>query len=482
MTSGPKPADRRPVRTALTMLGVVLGVGTVVAVLGMTASATGQISERFNALTATEVTVSQPGDARPEDLTSTGSLFPRDADARAARVNGVRSAGTYSALSAERVGDITGVPLPGAPSQQLPVIAASAGTLPALRADVRAGRLYDAALEDRAEPVAVLGSGAARRLGISGLDGQPVVFVGGTPLTVIGIVDDVERKSEVLASVIVPSGTALHLWGPPGKRDEPARMIVDTELGAADDVAAQLPLALRPDRPDVLRATAPPRPHTLRNDIATDLNSLFLLLAGVSLAIGTVGIANTTLIAVLERTSEIGLRGRARSQAPPCDGAVPRGERADRNRGRPDRHRRRCHHRHRGRPRAALDARPAQRDSPARSADRHGHRPRRRRLSGPARRPHRARGRVQALKRPRQAGPAVRRPPSPGRGRHPRRPPALDHPATGSPGHRVTGSPGHRGTRHVLRRVRSTECPAPEGAARHLGPATAGAHGLPSLP
>ncbi|MFI1439261.1 hypothetical protein [Streptomyces fructofermentans] len=52
MTSGPKPADRRPVRTALTMLGVVLGVGTVVAVLGMTASATGQISERFNALTA----------------------------------------------------------------------------------------------------------------------------------------------------------------------------------------------------------------------------------------------------------------------------------------------------------------------------------------------------------------------------------------------------------------------------------------------
>ncbi|MFI1439260.1 ABC transporter permease [Streptomyces fructofermentans] len=254
------------------------------------------------------MTVSQPGDARPEDLTSTGSLFPRDADARAARVNGVRSAGTYSALSAERVGDITGVPLPGAPSQQLPVIAASAGTLPALRADVRAGRLYDAALEDRAEPVAVLGSGAARRLGISGLDGQRVVFVGGTPLTVIGIVDDVERKSEVLASVIVPSGTALHLWGPPGKRDEPARMIVDTELGAADDVAAQLPLALRPDRPDVLRATAPPRPHTLRNDIATDLNSLFLLLAGVSLAIGTVGIANTTLIAVLERTSEIGLR------------------------------------------------------------------------------------------------------------------------------------------------------------------------------
>ncbi|MGW0337999.1 ABC transporter permease [Streptomyces sp. NPDC003011] len=299
---------QRPVRTMLTMLGVVLGVGTVVAVLGMTASATGQISERFNALTATEVTVRQSDVGRAEDITSAGSLFPGDADARAAQINGVRSAGTYSALASERVGGVTGVPLPGAPSEQLPVIAASAGALPALRPTLHSGRLYDLALDRRAEPVAVIGAGAARRLGITRLDRQPVVFLGGTPVTVIGIVSEVERKSEVLAAVIVPSGTAQRLWGPPGKQDEPTQMIVDTELGAAADVAAQLPLALRPDRPDTLHAVAPPDPRSLKNHVTTDLNSLFLLLAGVSLAIGTVGIANTTLIAVLERTGEIGLR------------------------------------------------------------------------------------------------------------------------------------------------------------------------------
>ena len=39
-----------------------------------------------------------------------------------------------------------------------------------------------------------------------------------------------------------------------------------------------------------------------------DLNSLFLLLGGVSLLVGAIGIANVTLVSVLERVGEIGLR------------------------------------------------------------------------------------------------------------------------------------------------------------------------------
>ena len=40
----------------------------------------------------------------------------------------------------------------------------------------------------------------------------------------------------------------------------------------------------------------------------SDLNSLFLLLGGVSLLVGAIGIANVTLVSVLERVGEIGLR------------------------------------------------------------------------------------------------------------------------------------------------------------------------------
>jgi putative ABC transport system permease protein len=87
-----------------------------------------------------------------------------------------------------------------------------------------------------------------------------------------------------------------------------ARMIIDTELGAAGLIARQVSLALRPDNPELLVATSPPDPRQLRNSVTDDLSSLFIVLAGICLLIGAFGIANTTLVGVLERTPEIGLR------------------------------------------------------------------------------------------------------------------------------------------------------------------------------
>ncbi|MFD0591393.1 ABC transporter permease [Catellatospora coxensis] len=85
-------------------------------------------------------------------------------------------------------------------------------------------------------------------------------------------------------------------------------MLVETELGAAQVVAAQAALALRPDAPQRFTVVTPPDPRQLRDQVSADVGMLFLLLAGVCLLIGAVGIANTTMVAVLERVPEIGLR------------------------------------------------------------------------------------------------------------------------------------------------------------------------------
>ena len=46
----------------------------------------------------------------------------------------------------------------------------------------------------------------------------------------------------------------------------------------------------------------------MRDRVQSDLNVLFLMLSGVSLLVGAIGIANVTLVSVIERTGEIGLR------------------------------------------------------------------------------------------------------------------------------------------------------------------------------
>lgn len=293
----------RPGRAALTMLGTVAGVGAFVATLGVTATAEAQVSSRFDAIAATEIIVEEES-ADPTLFPS--SAFPPDANAVATTVNGVVAAGRLwrpdSAATLPRARWLDD----GSTTGSVAVLAADPELFAVLGSTVAAGRVFDAFHVERAEPVAVVGTLAAQQLGVLRVDGSPTIFLGDTPFTVLGIVDDVRRRPEVLTSVIVPESAARRYAGP-GSIGA-ATMVVVTDPGAAQQVAAQLPLALRPDAPDAFTVIAPPDPRTLRNQVSGDLTALFLALAGVSLLISAFGIANTTVVAVLERVPEIGLR------------------------------------------------------------------------------------------------------------------------------------------------------------------------------
>ncbi|MGW2304769.1 ABC transporter permease [Streptomyces sp. NPDC001809] len=296
---------QRPARSALTMLGTVLGVGAFVAVLGLTATASSQIDSRFNVLSATEVTIEDI--AREQDEFA-DPAFPDDASERVERLNGVRHAGVFWTVQ-PRAGTaaltVTAAPVGAAAGEALDVVAAAPGALLAAEPRLSQGRLYDDFHTDTRQRVAVIGSGIAARLGITTLETRPAIFVGGQPFTVAGIVEDVRRRPDLLLAVLVPETTAVELWGRPAQG---ARMLVATALGAAGQVAGEAPTALRPDHPEYFKAIPPPDPKSLRSSVTSDLEQLFLLLAAVCLVIGAVGIANTTLVAVLERTAEIGLR------------------------------------------------------------------------------------------------------------------------------------------------------------------------------
>lgn len=292
----------RPGRMVLTVLGTVIGLAALVATLGLSRTAGNRIVGRFDELAATEIVVSP----KPSATTSATPALPWDAPDRLTRLNGVAAAGNMSALN---VGSrlVAASPVRDPQNQtafKLNVSAASPGLFQAVRAKVRTGALINAAQSARADRVAVLGPNAASRLGITRVDQLPAITIGDDLYLVIGILDGVARQPDLLGAVIIPEGTAQRYY----QLTNPGVVVVETRIGAARLISQQVAPALRPDNPRSLKVVSPPEPQRVRDAVQNDLNLLFLILGGVSLLVGAIGIANVTLVSVMERTGEIGLR------------------------------------------------------------------------------------------------------------------------------------------------------------------------------
>ncbi len=307
---------QRPGRSVLTMLGTVLGVGAFVAVLGLTATGAGQISRQFSVLEDTTVTVADNGPAN--DVAQPGTYppigFPPDADAIAGRIKGVLAAGVWWPVALPQGTNFSASQaLSGVTSQTIDLTAASPGAVKAMDLTMAAGSPLSTYENDTAQHVAMIDTTTAATLGISPsrLASHPAVFVDGIAYTIVGIYSSAQRVVSSGSAMLIPENTALADYGNPepgiGTYEE-AQMVIATRTGAAQEVAREIAAAELPTDPKRLVVTPPQSPLKLQGEVNGDLAGLFLILALISLLIGAVGIGNTTLVAVLERTGEIGVR------------------------------------------------------------------------------------------------------------------------------------------------------------------------------
>lgn len=298
----------RPARLVMTILGTVLGIASLVATLGFAQTAAAQIARQFDGVAATQVVVTpaKAQSGKGNTTVATGRL-PWDSPERVKLLAGVDSAALIAPVELADGETITAVPVndPSAPITASPKLFATTQDLPeTVDGDLVTGRFFDDGHDARGDRVAVLGQRAAERMGINRVDSQPSIFIAGVSYSVIGIIEGMDRRSEFVDGVIIPQGSARADFG----LTAPSELTIHIALGAGPQVAKQAVLALQPDDPDSLEARSPAASSDLSQNVQADVNVVFLILGVIALLAGGLGIANVTLLSVMERIGEIGLR------------------------------------------------------------------------------------------------------------------------------------------------------------------------------
>jgi putative ABC transport system permease protein len=289
-------------RAALTMLGVIIGVASVVALVGVGQGTTTNITARLSGLGTNLLTISGTG-GFGADASTTLDLEDADAISKLASVAGVAPEVSTSATvtAGDESTDTT--------------ILGTTEAYPAVRAyEIWQGSFLSDTSVERELRVAVLGSTTASNLGLGAEDIRTEIEIGGLPFTLVGILQPkggtggADPDDQVLVPVNV---VQKYFVGGDGVRSIGVSVADANDMDATN---AEISALLRErhelsatddddfsvfDQAQLLEAA---------ESISGTLTLLLGGIASISLIVGGIGIMNIMLVSVRERTREIGIR------------------------------------------------------------------------------------------------------------------------------------------------------------------------------
>jgi len=304
-----------PLRAALTALGVVIGVAAVITVLSVGEGARQRVIEKIQSLGGNLLLIT-PGSARTGAVQlgagSRQTLTTVDAEAIRRDIPGVLAVApsVFQRLQAVR----------GNRNWQTTIQGITPDYLEAREWGVTSGRPLSAVDQARSAKVALIGATVAERLFAGEHAVGEIIRIGDTPFSVVGLLAPKGQSSagsDQDDKIMIPLSTATVRVLGTGRSELGGLRYIMVKVHRADrlrEVEAQLAALLRqrhglaPDQPDDFSVRNLAEVQAQREEASGVLTFWLGAVASVSLVVGAVSVMNIMLVAVAERTREIGLR------------------------------------------------------------------------------------------------------------------------------------------------------------------------------